>query len=273
MKYPKFSVLMSLYIKEKANYLQQCMESLFRQTILPNEIVIVYDGPVTHEVNEVVEIYRRNYPDIIHVVKNKENKGLGPALADGVLACKYDLIARMDTDDIAREDRFEKQLYFFVNNPGLDICGSHIIEFEGKINNELSRRMVPLTHKDIAIYQKERSAFNHVTVMFRKKAVIDAGNYEDCPLMEDDMLWIRMLQSGATCCNVDDFLVYVRTGKAMIMRRGGWDYYKKYKEGRRRIYKTGYISYVTYMKTLAVQFIVANLPAKIRLFIFTHLLR
>ena len=187
--------------------------------------------------------------------------------------CKYELIARMDTDDVAREDRFEKQLQMFINDPDLDICGSHIIEFEGTINNVLSNRKVPISHEEIAKYQRQRSAFNHMTVMYKKSSVLRAGNYENCPLMEDDMMWIRMLIAGAKCANVDDYLVYARTGYAMIERRGGWEYYKKYKNGRKKILETNYISKWDYYKTVGIQFVVTLVPKKIRLFIFTRLLR
>ena len=273
MEYPKFSVLMSLYIKEKPEYFNECMNSILNQTVLPNEIVIVFDGPITDEVRTVAEKFKSVNPSLYKIVENKENKGLGLALADGIKACDNDIIARMDTDDIARKDRFEKQLKMFVENPDLDICGSHIIEFEGSVENELSKRKVPITHSEIAKYQRQRSAFNHMTVMYKKNMVLKAGNYEHCPLMEDDMLWVRMLISGAKCANIDDYLVYARTGNAMIERRGGWNYFKKYKAGRKKIFETGYINKWDYYKTLIVQFIVAMLPSRCRLFIFTKLLR
>lgn len=273
IEYPKFSVLMSLYIKEKKEYFEECMQSIIQQTVRPTEIVIVFDGPLGKELKECVNQYREKYPGWIKIIDNKENKGLGLALADGVPACTYDLIARMDTDDIARKDRFQKQLELFIKNPQLDICGSHIIEFEGNINNKLAERKVPLSHSEIAKYQRQRSAFNHMTVMYKKSAVLRAGNYEHCPLMEDDMLWIRMLISGAKCANIDDYLVYARTGYAMIERRGGWSYLKKYKMGRKMILDTGYISRWDYWKTVGIQFVVALVPKKIRLFIFTQLLR
>lgn len=273
MEYPKFSVLMSLYIKEKTEYFEMCMQSVLRQTVPPAEIVIVFDGPVSAGLKSSVERYEQENPGLIKTVENAVNRGLGLALADGIPACTYELIARMDTDDIAREDRFEKQLNMFMADPDLDICGSHIIEFEGTITNELSRREVPLSHDRIAEYQKQRSAFNHMTVMYKKSTVLKAGNYEDCPLLEDDMLWIRMLIAGAKCANIDDYLVYVRTGYAMIERRGGWAYFKKYRNGRRMIKDTGYISFWDYEKTIVVQFIVALMPKKLRLLIFTKLLR
>ena len=124
MEYPKFSVLMSLYLKEKPEYLNEALKSVINQTVKPNEIVIVYDGPITTELKSVVEQYVSNNPGLIKIIDNPENKGLGLALADGVPQCTYELIARMDTDDICRKDRFEKQLEEFVKDPRLDICCS-----------------------------------------------------------------------------------------------------------------------------------------------------
>ncbi|MGM9568218.1 MAG: glycosyltransferase [Clostridia bacterium] len=273
MEYPKFSVLMSLYIKEKEKYFDECMQSILSQTVLPSEIVIVFDGPISKDLRKRVQIYCDENPGLIKTIENEENKGLGLALADGVPACTYELIARMDTDDIARKDRFEKQLNMFMNDPDLDICGSHIIEFEGSIDHVLSKRVVPIHHKEIAKYQKRRSAFNHMTVMYKKSTVLKAGNYEHCPLMEDDMMWVRMLIAGAKCANVDDYLVYARTGYAMIERRGGWEYFKKYRRGRKKILDTGYISNGDYYKTIVIQFIVSLIPKKMRLFVFVKLLR
>ena len=273
MGYPRFSVLMSLYIKEKAEYFEECMQSIFAQTLLPGEIVIVFDGPISDDLKRVVERYKEENPEIIKVIEIKENKGLGLALAEGVINCSFEFIARMDTDDIAREDRFEKQLNMFLKDENLDICGSHILEFEGNKEQVLSTRKVPITHEEIAEYQKQRSAFNHMTVMYKKSSVLQAGNYEHCPLMEDDLLWVRMLLTDARCMNIDDYLVYARTGSAMIARRGGWKYFKKYRSGRKKIYNTGYIGIWDYYKTIFIQFIVSLSPKIIRRYIFENLLR
>ena len=272
MEYPKFSVLMSLYLKEKPEYLNEALKSVINQTVKPNEIVIVYDGPITTELKSVVEQYVSNNPGLIKIIDNPENKGLGLALADGVPQCTYELIARMDTDDICRKDRFEKQLEEFVKDPRLDICGSHLLEFEEKEENIVARRRVPLVDKDIKEYQKRRDGFNHMSVMFKKKSVLAAGNYQSCLLMEDTLLWANMFMNGAKGKNIDDYLVYVRIGKDMYERRGGFDYYKKYKAGRRKVYETGYISWVDYKMTLIVQFIVAAIPNRVRGFVFKNLL-
>lgn len=269
----KFSVLMSLYIKEKPEYAQACFESLLRQTALASEWVIVEDGPLTDEMYQLLDKYQSEYPGLIKRVPFAENRGLGLALRDGVEACTYDLIARMDTDDIAREDRFEKQLVMFEKDPTLDICGSHIKEFDGCIDNILSERKVPITDSEIKAYQKRRDSYNHMTVMYKKEAVLRAGNYQTCLLMEDTLLWVNMIMTGAKGANVDDYLVYARTGADMFERRGGLTYFKKYKHGRRKIYETGYISRWDYIYTLLVQFVVAVIPNKVRGWIYQNLLR
>ena len=269
----EFSVLMSLYINEKVEYARACFDSLLNQTVQAKEWVIVEDGPLKEEMYTLLEEYEKSNPGLINRVPLEKNVGLGLALREGVLNCSYDLIARMDTDDIAREDRFEVQLSLFEKDKELDICGSHIKEFIGEVENIECERLVPLENDDIYKYQRKRSAFNHVTVMFKKESVLRAGNYMHAPLMEDDMLWVCMMNVNCKCANIDDYLVYVRVGNDMYERRGGWSYFKKYKNARKTIYNTGYISYWDYLSTVLIQFVVALIPVKLRKFVFTKLLR
>lgn len=262
---------MSVYQKERPVFLRQALDSIFSQTIQATQVVLVEDGPLTQDLDTVISEYCAKYP-ALDVVPLAENKGLGPALAEGLLQCKYELVARMDSDDIARNDRFEKQLVVFNNNPSLDICGSHMLEFEDDVTNIVTRRRVPLTDAEIKHYQRRRDGLNHVTVMFKKSSVLAAGNYQHCPLMEDTLLWVNMFKNGATAINIDDYLVYVRIGKDMYERRGGWEYFKKYKQARKRIFDTGYISWFDYTYTLIVQFIVSMIPNRVRGFIFKRIL-
>lgn len=267
-----FSVLMSLYFSEKAEYFELCIKSILGQTVKPTEIVIVKDGPVTDKVEKVLQKYIKKYPAMFYILSYATNHGLGYALAEGVKACKYELIARMDADDIARKDRFERQLAEFEKDSELDICGGSIYEFEGEPSNIVAKRHVPLTDREIKIYQKRRDAFNHVTVMFKRSAVLDAGNYQSCLLMEDSLLWVHMMQNGVKCKNVKEPLVYVRIGEEMYSRRGGFSYFLKYKNGRKKILETGYISRWDYYCTLMAQFFVALIPSRIRGWIFKKLL-
>lgn len=267
-----FSVLMSLYIKEQASYFEECLLSILSQTVLPSEIVIVLDGPVSNSVRSVLNKYIEMYPHLFKIVPLEKNSGLGIALAKGILECSNELVARMDTDDIAVKNRFELQLNEFEKDPELDICGSTIMEFERNIDHVVSKRSVPLTDKEIKIYQKRRDSFNHMTVMYKKSAVLRSGNYQPCPLMEDSLLWVHMIQSGAKCMNLQQPLVYARVGKDMFERRGGLDYFKKYKIGRKKILETGFLSKKDYYLTIIIQFFVCIMPNKSRGFIFKKIL-
>ncbi len=267
-----FSVLMSLYINEKAEYFDVCMKSILNQTVLPKEIVIVIDGKISKGVEEILQKYNKEYPELFNIVSYEKNHGLGYALNKGINACSYELIARMDTDDLARKDRFEKQIKEFQEDSVLDICGSNINEFENEPKHIVAQRNVPLTDKEIKKYQKRRDAFNHMTVMYKKSAVLGAGNYQSCLLMEDTYLWVRMIQNGAKCKNIGEPLVYVRIGKEMYDRRGGLVYFFNYKKGRKKVRETGYIGIVDYYYTLMIQFIVSLVPGNIRGWIFKTLL-
>lgn len=271
MSHADFSVLMSVYYKESPIYLKQSLDSIFTQTVQANQVVLVKDGPLTPELDAVVAEYSTRYSEL-DIVPLSANRGLGLALAEGLLHCHFELIARMDADDIAREDRFELQLLEFEKNPQLDICGSYVTEFEVDANNIVTRRRVPLSDVECKKYQKRRDAFNHMTVMYKKSTVLAAGSYQHCPLMEDTLLWVNMFKNGATAMNIDDYLVNVRIGKDMYERRGGWEYFKKYKQARKRVYETGYISWFDYYYTLLVQLVVALIPNKVRGFVFKKLL-
>lgn len=266
-----FSVLMSVYRKESPEFLRQALDSVFNQTAVPAEVVLVEDGPLTDELHALLDDYGNSHPELKRVPL-PENRGLGLALQEGILHCSNELVARMDTDDISVATRFERQLAEFEKNPGIDICGSHIKEFEGTPDHIVAERRVPLTHDDCKRYQRRRDAFNHVSVMFRKTAVLKAGNYQHCPLMEDTLLWANMFKTGATAMNIDDYLVLVRIGKDMYERRGGMAYFKKYRKARRVIYQTGFISWWDYAYTIVIQFIVAIMPNKLRGFVFKKLL-
>lgn len=268
----EFSVLMSVYIKEKPEYLRECLDSVLANTVVPNEIVIVKDGPITDELEATLQEYIGNNESLFNIVPLETNHGLGLALAEGIQHCSNEIVARMDTDDIAVTNRFELQLRAFEEDPDLDICGGQIAEFETTPDDIIGERRVPLTHDEIVEYQKKRCAFNHMTVMYKKSKVLEAGNYKHCPLMEDDLLWVDMILAGAKCKNLNEYLCKARTNRDMIARRGGLKYYKKYKAARKRILDTGFITKKQYRKTNRIQFIVCIMPKWLRRFIFFKLL-
>lgn len=270
----KYSVLMSLYKKEKPEFLKLSLESMIQQTIKPDEIVLVEDGPLTDELYTIVENYKKKYPKLMKIVVNKKNLGLGLALNNGLKHCKNELIARMDTDDIALKDRCEKQLKIFNKNENVDIVGGDIAEFINETTNVVAYRKVPSEDKEIKEYMKTRCPLNHMTVMFKKSSVIKAGNYLDWFWNEDYYLWIRMMLNNCIFKNTGDVLVFARTGIDMYARRGGKKYFDSEKRLQKYMLKEGIIDFKTYFLNVSKRFIVQLLlPNKVRGYIFKKFAR
>lgn len=192
-----FSVLMSVYYKESPIFLEEALKSVINQSLLPSEIVLVKDGPLTIDLEETINAFTLVYTDLFKVVALERNLGLGNALKIGIEYCSYEIVARMDTDDISRPNRFETQFNFLANKPHIDIIGTNIEEFD-KIPGDLKRcKRNPETHNELIKQIKLKSPFNHPTIMFRKSSLIKAGSYNgDLPLFEDYSLFLRMWLQG-----------------------------------------------------------------------------
>ncbi len=265
----KYSVLISLYIKEDPEYLKTAIDSMLSQTVGPDEIVIVKDGPITAELEAVLDEFSSKYPELFNIVGYEENKGLGYALNYGMKHVRNELVARMDTDDVAAPDRCEKQLELFDKDPAIDIAGGDISEFIDNEDNIVSYRNVPASNDEIKQYLKKRCPFNHMTVMYKKTAVEKAGGYMDLFWNEDYYLWIRMAQNGAVMANTGNVLVNVRVGSDMYKRRGGKKYFKSEKFLQKYMLKNKIIGRFTYTENMAKRFIVqVLLPNSIRGWVF-----
>ena len=269
----KFTVLMSVYYKEKPEYLQLALESVINQTVKPNEIVLVEDGKLTNELQAVITEYLQKYPAIFKTYALKQNQGLGKALNFGMQKCSYELIARMDTDDIAEPNRFELQIKEFEENKELMLCGGQIAEFADNPAEITGYRKVPLKHNEILNFAKKRNPFNHMTVMFKKQAVQNVGGYMDMPYFEDYWLWVRMLKAGYKAKNVDKVLVKVRAGQDMIARRGGLNYAKCIIRFERALHKIGIINIAEMIGYITLRCIVSIMPEGLRLWIYRWKLR
>ena len=267
------SVLMSLYKKENPKFLRESLNSILSQTLLPQEIVIILDGPITVDLQNVLNDFMLKKPDLFRVLPQKSNKGLGISLAIGVNACKNELIARMDTDDIMVTSRFKMQVQQFIDDSNLSICGGNITEFTGSIDNVLGHRNVPETNEEIRYYSRKRNPFNHMSVMFKKSRVIDAGNYLPMNGFEDYYLWARMLKSGNKSYNIPKNLVFARTGTNMYRRRGGWKYLKDGVRGRYYICRAGLSTPVDFILVEGVHIVVSLLPNKLRQWFYETKLR
>ena len=242
-----YSVLMSVYFKEKAEFLSEAMRSIFDQTVVTDDFVLVCDGPLTPELDAVIDDMLAAHPETLHPVRLEKNGGLGNALNIGLRACKNELVARMDSDDISRPDRCEKQLALFGRIPELSIASGIVEEFTDSVENIQSRRVPPETMPEILEFAKKRNPFNHPCVMYRKQAVEAAGGYQDFYLLEDYYLWVRMLQSGAVGCNLQEPLLWMRAGSDLYKRRSGWKYAKSQRDLFRYMRDSGFISTARYI--------------------------
>lgn len=269
----QFSVLISVYKKEKPEYLKTALQSIINQTLKPAEIVIVKDGLLTQELDDCIKEYEKQYPELIKIIAFKENRGLGLALRDGVIACKYDYIARMDSDDIAKPDRFAKQFQYLKQHPETALLGTWITEFSKDENKPDTLTELPCTHQEILKYAKKRNPFRHMTMLLKKEAVIKSGNYRDFLWFEDYDLWIRMLQKGYIAANIPEYLVNVRADEEMFARRGGWSYLKQDYKFQKFMLKTGFISVLEFLCNVIIRSIVRLIPNDCRTYIYNKFLR
>lgn len=267
-KEKKYSVLMSLYKKEKPEYLRIALDSMLKQTIEPDEIVLVEDGPLTDELYEVLS----DYP-MLHRIRNEKNLGLGLALNVGLKQCRNELVARMDTDDCSKPNRCEKQLARFLEKPYLAIVGSHIDEFSGEISNVISQRIVPTTSEDIYKFSKKRSAFNHPAVMYSKTAVLENNGYSDLKRNQDVDLFGRMQFEGYKAENIDEALLLFRSSDELAKRRKSWQNTWSYIATIRKFWKMGYSSFSDYAIVAIAQTGMYLMPVKMQNYIYKKLLR
>lgn len=270
-----FSIITSVYKNDRPEYVRIALDSmLVNQTIKPSEIVLVRDGQVPEELESVLEQYESLYPQVFNIIRLNQNGGLGRALKLGVEKAKYDIIARMDSDDICLPDRFELQLRYLEQNPEVDLVGGQMTEFIGSSANIVGRREVPLDNSSIYDFMKNRCALNHVTVMFRKEAVLKAGNYQDWFWNEDYYLWIRMMINHCKFANVPEVLVNVRSGTDQYARRGGRKYYESEKGIKKLQYDKKMISRAEYHFFVAQRYIIQVLmPNWLRGWVFRTLAR
>ena len=269
----KYSVLMSVYVKEKAEYLRTAMDSIWNQTVPTDDFVLVCDGPLNEGLDVVISEMEAAHPDALHVVRLEKNGGLGNALNVGVKHCKNELIARMDSDDISRTDRCLKQLAVFRNRPEVSICSGIVEEFTVSTDRVEACRVPPETQEEILLFAKKRNPFNHPCVMYKKTAVETAGGYQDFYLLEDYYLWIRMLQNNAVGYNLQEPLLWMRAGSDMYKRRAGWKYAMSQKALFKYMKDSGFIGGPQYMKSVVVRTASSLTPNWLREFMFKTVMR
>lgn len=267
----KFSVSICVYGRDNPAHFKTAVNSILNQTTPPNEVVLVVDGPVPKELDTAISSFEQI--NFFKIIRLAENQGHGNARRIGLAACKNELVALMDADDVSLPKRFETQLeYFKCEN--VDIVGGDISEFIDEENNIVAYRKVPLTDSAIKKYMKKRCPFNQVSVMFKKSIYENAGGYIDWYCDEDYYLWLRMMEKGAVFANTGSVLVNVRVGTDMYRRRGGLKYFKSEAQLQKYMLNNKFIGLGTYMFNIIKRLIVqVLLPNRVRGWVFKNFAR
>lgn len=273
LKEMKYSVLMSVYRREKPEYLRQSILSMLNQTLPPAQFVLVKDGELPSELEAVIDEAVASHPGLFCIVELEKNEGIGAAAAKGLAACTCEYVAKMDSDDIAKSHRCERQMEQFLKDENLDIVGSHITEFIGDIENPVADRIVPVNHDDIVRFARRRAPFNNQTVIYRKEAVLKAGGYMNLRRCEDYNLYIRMLHNGAKAMNIDESLVYYRLTDDTYNRRASLRNTVAFIRTRYHAMRIGFASPLDFLVACAGQLILAVLPKPLKKMFYIKLLR
>jgi glycosyltransferase involved in cell wall biosynthesis len=219
-------------------YLLESIESILGQSVLPSEIIVVVDGPVSEGLAEAIEGCEKR-SKLIKVVKLLRNVGVGAASNEGIKHCANELVAKMDADDIAAPNRIELQLGAFVKDPKLTLLGGQLAEFSGKVSNVVSYRKVPTVTKEIRRFARRRSPFNNQTVMFKKSVVVAVGGYPKLNRAEDYYLYSKLIAHKYKVGNLPDVLVFFRLDENALGRRKTWRHTKEVINARNEIRKLG----------------------------------
>lgn len=271
----QYSVLMSVYGRDNPRYLGAAIDSILGQTLKAAEIVLVCDGPLTRELDQVIGRYEEH----LHLVRLPRNQGLGAALSQGLGQCSCEWVARMDSDDISASDRCARQMEYLQAHPDVDVLSGTLAEFEGGAltgaearNQVISYKCLPTDHQAVGRYIRRRNPVNHPCVMFRKSRVQQAGGYQPCPLFEDYDLWVRMYLDQCHFANLEETLLYMRVD-GMHRRRGGIPYVRANVNFWTRMYRRRMISPVEYLGTVAVRCAVSLMPNSLRRLVYEKKLR
>lgn len=270
----KYSVLMSVYKNDDPNFLDIALKSIYEDQIRkPDEIVVVFDGPLTDGLYRVLNDFAKDKEAVVKYYPQEVNRGLGEALRIGSEYCTGDYIFRMDSDDISHPQRFEKQAAYVEEHPEIDVLSTDISEFQISINEDMRVRSCPISHKDIVQMGRSRNPMNHVTVCIKKTALEACGGYETLLLLEDYFLWLKMIVAGCKLANIHESLVYVRIGNGFYSKRSSKVRIKGWKVLQQYMCRHKLIGSFTAWKNMVAIYLFVNIPPKLKSILYKKKLR
>lgn len=270
----KFSVLMSVYYKERPEYFDLALNSILTvQTLSPDEFILICDGPLNDELNEIISNYEVEYPNILRTYRLEKNVGLGNALNFGLKKCQNEFVARADSDDICSPNRFERQMAYLSEHPDVVVLGSDIDEFDEDWSEPNSIKSMPPEHYDICKMATMRNPINHMTAIFKKSIIEEVGSYQHLAFLEDYYLWVRVIAAGGHLANIRECLVHARVGNGMVQRRGNIQYLESWRNLDRFMKENGMINNLQHFRNMIALRTFLYIPTSLRNVVYTRILR
>lgn len=270
----KTSVLMSVYFKENAEYFDQSINSiLVNQTQKPDEFVLVCDGPLTSELEDIIAKYEKLFPQLFFIYRLEKNQGLGKALNYGLSKCSNEIIIRADSDDICDPERIRLQYEYLQMHQDITVVSSYIDEFENNWQEPKNLKTLPLTNEQLVKMAKFRNPINHMAVAFRRDIILDIGSYHHIPYVEDYELWVRIIICGYKLANIDKVLVHARVGNGMIKRRGNKIYISSWRKLNRYMLSSKMITSMEYVRNMIAVRVFVYMPLSLKELAYKKILR
>lgn len=270
----KTTVLMSVYQKELPEHFDASLRSILDwQSVKPDEFVLVCDGPLTEELENVIAKYKKLYNGMMQVYRLDRNMGLGKALNYGLEKCHNEIIIRADSDDISVPDRIRIQKDYLNKHSDISVVGSFIDEFEFDYHKPKQIKRLPLMHDELALMAKFRNPLNHMTVAFRKADILSVGSYNHIPYLEDYELWVRTIINGYKIANIDKILVHARIGNGMLTRRGNKEYIKSWYLLNRYMINNHMINAFEFLRNMLSIIVFVYSPNAIKTLLYKFILR
>lgn len=272
VRLPDYSVLMSVYSGENPEFFRKCVESMLEQSFVTNDFVLVCDGPLTEELDDIVSEYERKY-DFFRPLRLPENLGAGGCANAGLAVCRNEYIVKMDSDDIALPERCELSMYLMAKHPGVDMLGAYISEFDSDTGEEIAVKKTPVGNSAIRKYARRRNPFNNPTLVYKRSFAEKIGGYSTVRRCEDYDFVVRMLMAGAVGRNIPKVLVRYRVNVSNYARRRNWANTRAFIAVRWKIHRSGFSSLWDFIVTSAAQLAMFLLPSSLTGGFYKKLLR
>jgi hypothetical protein len=262
-----FSLCICIYEKDTLTNIKLVFRGIFRNTILPNEILILENGPLNFDLSNYLK--NTNYPKIFKIIKLQFNIGLARGFNLLARQCINEWIIKQDADDFSYKTRFAKLMK--KAEEGYTLCGSFMQERYD--NNSKFKRSVPINFLEIKNKIKYRNPFNNPTMLINKKIFNKLLGFPSINYKEDYALWIIWLNYNNKIMNLSETLVSSINSKKLIQRRKETNSIKNELQIRKMLYTNQHVGYLLSWIIFFLRMFIFIAPLKLMNFFYLRILR